>query len=71
LGRDLVLDPMPEPLMAPGENQAWRLLWSSEAPPYGGAGISPLELGRKPLIPGHAAIILAANAIESRNGAWQ
>ena len=59
LGRDLVLDPMPEPLMAPGENQVWRLLWSSEAPAYGGAGISPLDLDKKPFIPGHAAIILA------------
>ncbi|HKD38117.1 MAG TPA: alpha-amylase family glycosyl hydrolase, partial [Pirellulales bacterium] len=71
LGRDLVLDPMPEPLMAPGENQAWRLLWSSEAPVYGGAGILPLDVDKKPLIPGHAAIVLAPNAIESRNGARQ
>ena len=38
LGRDLLLGPAPEPLLAPIEGQAWRLLWSSEAPVYGGAG---------------------------------
>ncbi len=32
LGRDLLLGPAPEPLLAPVEGQAWRLLWSSEAP---------------------------------------
>ena len=35
LGRDLLLGPTPEPLLAPVEDHAWRLLWSSEALPYG------------------------------------
>jgi maltooligosyltrehalose trehalohydrolase len=29
LGRDLLLGPAPEPLLAPVEGQAWQLLWSS------------------------------------------
>ena len=48
LGRDLLLGPAPEPLLAPMDGQAWRLLWSSEAPRYGGAGARrriPPEIG--------------------------
>jgi maltooligosyltrehalose trehalohydrolase len=36
LGRDLLIGPAPEPLLAPVDGQAWQLLWSSEAPIYGG-----------------------------------
>jgi maltooligosyltrehalose trehalohydrolase len=43
LGADLVLDPAPEPLLAPVEGHDWQLLWSSENPRYGGAGIVPLD----------------------------
>lgn len=43
LGADLVLRPAPEPLLAPPEGRAWRLLWASEAPEYGGSGLRPLE----------------------------
>ena len=32
LGRDLTLAPMPEPLLAPPEDRAWQILWSSEQP---------------------------------------
>src|SRR3954468_7790475 len=42
LGRDLTLAPMPEPLLAPPEDRAWRILWSSEAPSYGGSGTPTL-----------------------------
>ena len=59
LGRDLVLDPVPEPLLAPVEGQGWRLLWSSEAPRYGGAGITPLDPSGIWRIPGQAAVILS------------
>ena len=60
LGRDLQLDPMPEPLLAPVEGQGWRLLWSSDASRYGGAGMPALDPNGNWLIPGHGAIILSS-----------
>jgi len=59
LGRDLLLGPAPEPLLAPIEGQAWRLLWSSEAPLYGGAGSPAQDADGNWLIPGQSAAILA------------
>jgi maltooligosyltrehalose trehalohydrolase len=60
LGRDLHLDVVPEPLLAPPENMSWSLLWSSEAPPYGGCGTPPVETEAGWRLPGHAAVVLAA-----------
>ncbi len=59
LGGDLVLDPAPEPLLAPIEGHGWRLLWSSESPRYGGAGIVPLDPEGIWRLPGQAAVVLA------------
>ena len=42
-GPDLVLDAAAEPLLAPLEGQGWRIVWSSEAPAYGGNGTPPVE----------------------------
>jgi len=42
LGIDLTLNPMPEPLLAPLEDQAWRIVWSSEQAEYGGTGVPSL-----------------------------
>jgi maltooligosyltrehalose trehalohydrolase len=39
LGPDLNFVPAPEPLLAPVEDGAWVLQWSSEHPSYGGPGI--------------------------------
>ena len=59
LGADLHLEPAPEPLLAPPQDQSWELQWSSEHPRYGGGGTPPLlddeETWR---IPGHAAIVM-------------
>jgi maltooligosyltrehalose trehalohydrolase len=57
LGRDLVLSPAPEPLLAPPAGCAWRLLWSSEDPAYGGCG-TPGQgtFNHTWRIPGHAAL---------------
>jgi len=57
-GRDLHLRAAPEPLLAPPEGGAWRLLWSSEDPAYGGAGTPPPERDDGWHLPGHAAILL-------------
>ena len=58
LGRDLKLEPAPEPLLAPLAERAWELLWSSESPCYGGSGTPPVESGLGWRIPGHAAVLM-------------
>ncbi|EKO37856.1 MAG: malto-oligosyltrehalose trehalohydrolase [Solidesulfovibrio magneticus str. Maddingley MBC34] len=58
LGRDLRLTSVPEPLLAPPAGQAWRLLWSSENPRYGGTGTPPLEGKDGWRIPGQTAVAL-------------
>ncbi|HJT77312.1 MAG TPA: malto-oligosyltrehalose trehalohydrolase [Gemmataceae bacterium] len=58
LGRDLHLDPAPEPLLAPPPNSSWQPLWSSEDPPYGGCGTPPLDTEENWRIPGNAAVVL-------------
>jgi len=62
LGRDLLLGPAPEPLLAPVEGQAWRLLWSSEAPAYGGSGGPARDGAGDWLISGQSATILVAGS---------
>lgn len=37
-GHDYELTPVPEPLLAPHVDKEWKLIWSSEAPQYGGHG---------------------------------
>ncbi|HWD00470.1 MAG TPA: malto-oligosyltrehalose trehalohydrolase [Candidatus Sulfopaludibacter sp.] len=68
LGRDLILEIAPEPLLAPPEGRLWATCWSSEDPAYGGAGTAPFSLGTPWRIPGHAAVVLAPGA---ENGPWQ
>jgi len=58
LGADLVLDPAPEPLLAPPADMLWRIAWSSDDLRYGGAGVAPVETRRNWRFPGHAAVLL-------------
>jgi maltooligosyltrehalose trehalohydrolase len=58
LGRDLTLNPAPEPLLAPPEGAVWVTLWSSEDFRYGGGGTTRLETKNNWCIPGHAAVAL-------------
>jgi maltooligosyltrehalose trehalohydrolase len=58
LGRDLHLDPAPEPLLAPPGEKIWQVLWSSEDPRYGGCGTAPLDREENWRIPGHAAVVM-------------
>jgi maltooligosyltrehalose trehalohydrolase len=63
LGRDLILDPMPEPLLAPPPRGDWKVMWSSEDPRYGGAGTPPVIAADGILqLPAHAAVVLAPAA---------
>jgi maltooligosyltrehalose trehalohydrolase len=64
LGRDLQLDPAPEPLLAPPERTRWETLWSSDDPCYGGPGTPPLEDHHNWRIPGEAAVVLAPRPVE-------
>jgi maltooligosyltrehalose trehalohydrolase len=58
LGRDLHLQPAPEPLLAPPEGMRWKTLWSSEDPCYGGSAAPLLDLEASWRIPGEAAVVL-------------
>ena len=61
-GRDLDLDPAPEPLLAPPEGTLWRTAFSTEDPKYGGGGTPPLDTEGSWQIPGHAAVALNPEA---------
>ncbi len=58
LGRDLHLDPAPEPLLAPPADSEWATLWSSEHPRYGGGGTPPLDTEDNWQIPGYSAVLM-------------
>jgi maltooligosyltrehalose trehalohydrolase len=70
LGRELRLDPAPEPLLAPPWEKVWETMWSSEDPVYGGAGTAPLETEEEGWrIPGEAAVVLKPAPIQRNNDA--
>lgn len=60
LGCDLLLDIVPEPLLAPPANMTWQMRWSSEDPDYGGLGSVMPELTHEWKLPGQAAVLLIA-----------
>jgi maltooligosyltrehalose trehalohydrolase len=41
-GTQEVFSPAPEPLLAPPDKYEWQIIWTSEAPRYGGIGMSAL-----------------------------
>jgi len=65
LGRDIELDPSPEPLLAPVAGKSWTLFWASEDPRYGGMGIPPLPENGTWHIQGESAIVLKPKDEES------
>ncbi len=67
-GRDLNLDPAPEPLLAPPQARVWGLLWSSEEPRYGGCGTPALDSDDNWRIPGHAAVVMSPSEEPIRHG---
>jgi maltooligosyltrehalose trehalohydrolase len=58
MGGDLILTHLPEPLLASPTREAWKLLWSSDDPRYGGFGVPPVEGDWGFRIPGQAAVVL-------------
>ncbi|WP_247887318.1 malto-oligosyltrehalose trehalohydrolase [Azospirillum sp. SYSU D00513] len=69
LGRDLTMAVLPEPLLAPPLGREWCLLWSSEAPAYGGHGAPEPFTGKGWCLPGHAALVLAVRGPSGRPAA--
>jgi maltooligosyltrehalose trehalohydrolase len=70
LGRDLHLDPAPEPLLAPPWGQHWETAWSSEDPVYGGEGTAALDTEDENWrIPGKAAVVLKPTPLTQKNDA--
>lgn len=69
LGIDLELNRAPEPLLAPVENKAWHLLWSTEDPAYGGCGTPNPETDKGWRFPGNSALVLAATTDSDTQGA--
>ncbi len=65
LGVELAFRPSPQPLLAPPEGMAWRTLWSSEDPQYGGNGTAALDSNENWRIPGYAAVLLAAGPLST------
>ncbi len=65
LGPDLTLRPAPEPLLAPLAGQEWKILWSSEAPEYGGVGTPSLYRRGYLRVAAESALVLAPAAAES------
>jgi maltooligosyltrehalose trehalohydrolase len=58
LGRDINVESVSEPLLAPPLGRRWDVLWYSEAPRYGGYWAPPLETDEGWRIPGHVAVVL-------------
>ena len=64
LGRDLHLNPAPEPLLAPPAGSLWSTIWSSEDLCYGGCGAPPLDTEENWQIPGESATVLAPMPVD-------
>jgi maltooligosyltrehalose trehalohydrolase len=58
LGDTRLLDPMPEPLLAPPLGFEWTTLWSSDSERYGGPGTTQVATQDNWTLPGEAAIAL-------------
>jgi len=68
LGPDLRLEHVPEPLLAPPPGARWRRALATEDAPYGGCGTPPVEDEAGWFLPGHAAVVLAAEREDDAGG---
>jgi maltooligosyltrehalose trehalohydrolase len=66
LGRELSIDPSPEPLLAPPAGARWTVQWSSEDPRYGGFGTPPVEGEAGWHLPGESAIVMRPVPVSDR-----
>ncbi|HEY0337367.1 MAG TPA: DUF3459 domain-containing protein, partial [Burkholderiales bacterium] len=56
-GIELILSPVPEPLLAAPVSREWTLLWSSEGIAYGGDGTAPPLRSEAWHLPAHCALV--------------
>ena len=56
-GPDDYFNPAPEPLLVPGQDLDWEILWSSESLIYKGEGTPPINMPYWKIL-GHSAIVL-------------
>ena len=67
LDSELVVQPAPEPLLAPPLDQEWAMRWSSEEVRYGGYGaVSPVSSDQRWRVPANCAVLLFATALNTR-----
>lgn len=64
-GADLYLNPAPEPLLVPGPDVEFEVLWSSESLIYGGEGTPPINIPYWKML-GHSAIVLGTTQQHKR-----
>jgi len=58
LGTDVLLSPVPEPLLASEGGKGWEVLWTSEDPRYGGDSAVAEERGDGWRLPGESAVVM-------------
>jgi maltooligosyltrehalose trehalohydrolase len=58
LGASQVLQPAPEPLLAPPPGCKWDTLWTSDSPRYGGAGLATVTTEEQWFLPAESTVAL-------------
>src|SRR6266481_562520 len=58
LGKSQVLNPAPEPLLAPPLGCRWETLWTSDSPGYGGAGSTAVATQEQWILPAESTVAL-------------
>jgi maltooligosyltrehalose trehalohydrolase len=58
LGKSQVLNPAPEPLLAPPLGWRWETLWTSDSPGYGGAGSTAVATQEQWILPAESTVAL-------------
>jgi len=57
-GKSQVLEPAPEPLLAPASGCRWETLWTSDSPRYGGTGSAAVATQEQWVLPAECAVAL-------------
>ncbi len=57
-GKSQVLEPAPEPLLAPPSGCRWETLWTSDSPRYGGTGSAAVATQEQWVLPAECAVAL-------------
>lgn len=66
LGRQLEIATLGEPLLAPAKDSAWKLIWSTDAPRYGGPGVIDSLANVRWTLPPHCAMLFSSQETGGR-----